>query len=159
MREWGVKGQMRALPLADSFYSLAPENTIVVSLPSGISESVKIESLRKLDKYALVSFYGINDPETALKYRGAILGTDKSLLPALKEGEYLYEQLIGLTVCTTEGNVIGQVSEIFETGSNDVYVVKGPDKEYLIPAIHDVIKEISLEEGRIFIRVLEGLLD
>ena len=150
---------MRALPLIDSFYSLAPENTIVASLPSGISESVKIKSLKKLNKHALVSFYGIDDPETALKYRGAILCADKSLLPVLQEGEYLCEQLIGLTVCTTEGNVIGQVSEIFETGSNDVYVVTGPDKEYLIPAIRDVIKEISLEEGRIFIRVLEGLLD
>ena len=150
---------MRALPLIDSFYSLAPENTIVVNLPSGVSESVKIKSLKKLNKYALVSFCGINDPETALKYRGAILGTDKSLLPVLQEEEYFYEQLIGLTVCTTEGNVIGQVSEIFETGSNDVYVVKGPDREYLIPAIHDVIKEISLEEGRIIIHPLEGLLD
>ena len=98
---------MRALPLTDSLYSLAPENTIVVNLPSGVSESMKIKSLKKLNKYALVSFYGINDPETALKYRGAILSADKSLLPVLQEEEYFYEQLIGLTVCTTDGNVIG----------------------------------------------------
>lgn len=150
---------MRALPLTDSLYSLAPEDTVVVSLPSGILESVKIKSLKKLNKYALVSFCGINDPETALTYRGAILGTDKSLLPVLQKNEYFYEQLIGLIVCTTEGNVIGRVSEIFETGSNDVYVVTGPDREYLIPAIHDVIKEISLEEGKIIIHTLEGLLD
>ena len=150
---------MRAVPLIASFYSLVHDAPIVVSLPSGISESVKIQSLKKLNKYALVSFCGINDPETALKYRGAILGTDKSILPVLQEDEYFYEQLIGLAVCTTEGNLIGRVSEIFETGSNDVYVVNGPDREYLIPAIHDVIKEISLEEGRIIIRTLEGLLD
>ena len=150
---------MRALPLTDSLYSLAPENSIVVSLPSGISESVKIKSLKKLNKYALVSFYGINDPETALKYRGALLSTDKNLLPVLREEEYFYEQLIGLAVCTTEGNIIGRISEIFETGSNDVYVVNGPDREYLIPAIRDVIKEISLEKQRIIILPLEGLLD
>jgi 16S rRNA processing protein RimM len=150
---------MRALPLTDSFYSLAPENTVVVNLRSGISESMKIKSLKKLNRYALVSFCGINDPETALKYRGAILGTGKSLLPVLQEEEYFYEQLIGLTVYTTEGSVIGQLSEIFETGSNDVYVVKGPDREYLIPSIRDVIKKISLEEGKIIIHTLEGLLD
>jgi len=150
---------MRALPLIDSFYSLAPENTVIVNLPSGVSEPVKIKSLKKLNKYALVSFCGINDPETAFKYRGAILGTDRGPLPVLKEEEYFYEQLIGLTVCTTEGTVIGCVSEIFETGSNDVYVVNGPDREYLIPAIHDVIKEIRLEKGRIIIHPLEGLLD
>jgi 16S rRNA processing protein RimM len=150
---------MRALPLIDNFYSLAPENTIVVNLPSGVSESMKIKSLQKLNKYALVSLFGINDPETALKYRGAILGTYKSLLPVLQEEEYFCDQLIGLSVCTAEGNVIGQVSEIFETGSNDVYVVKGPEREYLIPAIHDVIKEISLEKAIIIIHPLEGLLD
>jgi 16S rRNA processing protein RimM len=94
-----------------------------------------------------------------LKYRGAIISADKSLLPALQKEEYFYGQLIGLTVYTTDGNVIGTVSDIFETGSNDVYVVKTPDKEYLIPAIHDVIKKIDLQEKRITIQILEGLLD
>lgn len=150
---------MKALPLINSLYSLPPETEIAVNLPSGGSETRKIRALKKLNKYALVSFYGINDPETALKYRGAILSADKNLLPDLQAGEYFYDQIIGLTVYTTEGNIIGKVSDIFETGSNDIYVVKGPGKDYLIPAIHDVIKKINLEEGRIIIQVLEGLLD
>jgi len=150
---------MKALPLIDSFYSLAPENEISVILQSGFTESMKIKSLKKLNKYALVSFYGINDPETALKYRGAILSADKSLLPALQEEEYFYEQIIGLTVYTTDGNILGKITDIFETGSNDVYVVKGSDKEYLIPAIRDVIKEINLVEDKIIIQTVEGLLD
>ena len=118
-----------------------------------------IKSLKKVGRYALVSFYGINDPETALKYRGAILSADKGLLPVLEEEEYFYDQIIGLIVHTTEGNIIGRVSDIFETGSNDVYVVKGMNKEYLIPAIRDVIKEVKLKEGIIIVQVLEGLLD
>jgi 16S rRNA processing protein RimM len=150
---------MKALPLMDIFYLLAPENEISVNLPSGFTESMKIKSLKKLNRYALVSFYGINDPETALKYRGSILSADKSLLPALQEEEYFYEQIIGLTVYTTDGNIIGKVTDIFETGSNDVYVVKGSNKEYLIPAILDVIKEIKLEEEKIVIQTVEGLLD
>lgn len=150
---------MKALPLIDSFYLLAPENEISVILQSGFTESMKIKSLKKLNKYALVSFYGINDPETALKYRGAILNADKSLLPALQEEEYFYEQIIGLAVYTTDGDIIGKVSDIFETGSNDVYVVKGLNKEYLIPAIRDVIKEINLDEEKIIIQTVEGLLD
>ena len=132
---------------------------ITVKLATGASEALKIKSFKKLGKYALVSFYGINDPETALKYRGAILSADKSVLPALQEEEYFYEQLIGLTVYTTDGDAIGTVSDIFETGSNDVYVVKSLDREYLIPAIRDVIKEINLDERRIIIQILEGLLD
>jgi 16S rRNA processing protein RimM len=120
---------------------------------------MKIKSLKKLNRFALVSFYGINDPETALKYRGAILSAGKRLLPALHEEEYFYEQIIGLIVYTTHGTIIGTVSDIFETGSNDVYVVKGSNKEYLIPAIRDVIKEINLDEEKIIIQTIEGLLD
>ena len=150
---------MKALPLMDTFFLLAPENEISLNLPSGFIESMKIKSLKKFGRYALVSFYGINDPETALKYRGAILSADKSLLPALQEEEYFYEQIIGLTVYTTDGNILGKITDIFETGSNDVYVVKGSDKEYLIPAIRDVIKEINLGEDRITIQTVEGLLD
>lgn len=94
-----------------------------------------------------------------MKYRGAILSADRSLLPDLKEEEYFYEQIIGLTVYTTDGNIIGTVTDIFETGSNDVYVVKGSNKEYLIPAIRDVIKEISLEDKKVIIQTVEGLLE
>ncbi len=150
---------MKALPLNNMIYSTTSENEIIVDPPSGDSETRKIKTLRKLNKFVLVSFYGINDPETASRYRGAILSADRSLLPELQAEEYFYDQIIGLTVCTTEGSVIGKVSDIFETGSNDIYVVKGSGKEYLIPAIHDVIKKINLEEGKIIIRALEGLLD
>ena len=159
IKEWGVRGQMKALPLIDIFYSLATENQVVLNLPSGISEAMKIKSLKKLNKYAVVSFYEIDNPEIALKYRGAIIYADKSLLASLPEEVYFYDQLIGLAVCTEDGNSIGRITDIFPTGSNDVYAVKGPDKEYLIPAIHDVIKEINLKEGKIIIQALEGLLD
>jgi 16S rRNA processing protein RimM len=150
---------MKALPLMDVFYSLAPEYDVVLKLPSGISESVKIKSLKKLNKYALVSFYEIDTPETALKYRGAIIHANGSLLPSLREEEYFYCQIIGLAVHTTTGDNIGIIADIFPTGSNDVYVVKGRDREYLIPAIHDVIKEIDPQKGRIIIRLIDGLLD
>jgi 16S rRNA processing protein RimM len=150
---------MKALPLMDVFYSLAPEYEVVLKLSSGISESVKIKSLKKLNKYALVSFYEIDNPETALKYRGAIIHANRSLLPSLREEEYFYYQIIGLAVHTTTGDNIGIITDIFPTGSNDVYVVKGRDREYLIPAIHDVIKEIDPQEGRIIIRLIDGLLD
>ena len=112
-----------------------------------------------MNKYALISFYGINDPETALNYRGAIISADKSMMPSLDADEYFYDQIIGLRVSTTDGDKLGVVSDIFQTGSNDVYVVKGSGKEYLIPAIHDVIKEINLENKSLLVQVLEGLLD
>ena len=62
-------------------------------------------------------------------------------------------------VITSEGREIGRVAEILETGSNDVYAVRGQGKEYLIPAIKDIISRIDLRSGTIIITPMEGLLD
>jgi 16S rRNA processing protein RimM len=78
--------------------------------------------------------------------------------PAPSCGEY-YMTRLSVLPSIQQRNSIGRITDIFPTGSNDVYVVRGPDKEYLIPAIHDVIKEINLEAGKIIIQILEGLLD
>ena len=76
----------------------------------------------------------------------------------VKSQQYYYSDIIGCTVFDEEDSPIGRVIEIFETGANDVWVVKG-DKEYLIPYIADVVKEIDVEGRRIQISPMEGLLD
>jgi len=77
----------------------------------------------------------------------------------LQKNEFYHRQIIGLMVITSEGREIGRVAEILETGSNDVYVVRGQGKEYLIPAIKDIISRIDLRSGTIIITPMEGLLD
>jgi 16S rRNA processing protein RimM len=150
---------MKAIPLSNRIYTLPTETEIVLHLSSGLTECRKLSSARKAGKYAILSIEGINSPERASEYRGADIEADKSLMPDLPETEYFHDQIIGLIVCTPDGTVIGKVSEIFETGSNDVYVVEGIEKEYLIPAIRDVILEVNLEGGKLIIQPIEGLLD
>jgi len=77
----------------------------------------------------------------------------------LRENEFYHRQIIGLVAITSEGREIGKVVEIMETGSNDVYVVRGQGKEYLIPAVKDVISSVDLDSGTITIIPIEGLLD
>jgi 16S rRNA processing protein RimM len=76
----------------------------------------------------------------------------------LGEDEYYWYQIIGLQVWTVEGRFLGKVTDILPTGSNDVYVVTGPEGEALVPAIEDVIALIDLEEGRLVVNPLEGML-
>jgi 16S rRNA processing protein RimM len=96
--------------------------------------------------------------DAASRYENSLLSVERGSVP-LEDGEFFYDQIIGLSAFTTEGALIGQVVDIFETGSNDVYVVRQDAKEYLIPAIKDVVKEIDLGNKRIIIKVMEGLLD
>ncbi len=78
----------------------------------------------------------------------------------LPAGEYYYWQILGLRVRTIEGEYLGEVSQILETGANDVYIVRTDDGEdLLIPAIRSVIQKIDLEHGVIEIEVIPGLLD
>ena len=75
----------------------------------------------------------------------------------LPEGEYFHFQLIGLRVVTVEGEALGEVSEIIETGSNDVYVVNGPAGQVLIPAIASVVQQVDLEQGVMAVQLMEGM--
>jgi 16S rRNA processing protein RimM len=83
----------------------------------------------------------------------------RSQLPKLEEDEYYWYDLIGLEVVTVDGERLGSIAEIFETGSNDIYVVRGGKREYLIPAVSAVIDSVDLEGGRMLITPPEGLLD
>ena len=90
---------------------------------------------------------------------GSELYVKLSQLPDPDEGEYYWRDLIGLTVVTDLGVELGSLVDIFETGSSDIYVVRGESKEYLIPAIADVITLVDLPGKKMIITPLDGLLD
>jgi 16S rRNA processing protein RimM len=138
---------------------LKPDSFVFLVTPDGIKEKKLIRSARIHNKFLVISFRDINDPETASKYRNSLIKVKKSDLPSLKDGEFFYDQIIGLSVFTTDGQLVGIIEEIFDAGSNDVYVVKSGNKEYLIPAIKEVIKKIEHKEKRVVIEVINGLLD
>ena len=75
----------------------------------------------------------------------------------MEEGEYFHFQLLGLRVLTEEREELGQITEILETGSNDVYVVSGAGGEVLIPALVDVVLEVRLDEGQMIVDLPDGL--
>jgi 16S rRNA processing protein RimM len=101
----------------------------------------------------IAKLVGVNDREAAQAFSGIDIGVPSDLLPSLEEGEYYWSQLEKLTVLTLTGENLGRVSHLFETGSNDVLVVRGNAESYdrrerLIPYLPDqVIKEINLETG------------
>ena len=80
-------------------------------------------------------------------------------MPPLPDGQYYHHQLIGLKVRTTEGELLGDITEVLTGRSNDNYIVRGEQGEVLIPAIEDVIKAIDLEQGYITIEPIDGLLE
>ena len=99
------------------------------------------------------------DINQVLPLVGRELYVRRSQLPPLADDEFYWFDLIGLRVVTDEGLELGRLENIMETGSNDVYLVRAEGKEYLIPAIEEVVKAIDLDAGVMTISPLEGLLD
>ena len=107
----------------------------------------------------LVTFEGLNTPEQAGKYRNQLAYVTTADRPPLPEGEYYHHQVIGLKVIDEQGGMLGTITEILETGANDVYVVRadiGP--EILIPAVDEFVRAVDLERGELRVRLAPGLL-
>ncbi len=106
-------------------------------------QPVKLEASRTQDKGILVKFADYDNPERARLLTGKKIAVQRLQLPNLKKGEFYWSDLEGLTVINADGALLGKVAYLLETGSNDVLVVKG-DKEYAIPYLPEVIKDVDL---------------
>lgn len=106
----------------------------------------------------LVAFEGVDSPEAARMLTGSTLVLDEADMPPAEEGVVYWYQLMGLEVRTVDGEVLGTIRDIFETGANDIYVVEGPRGEVLIPSTPEVLVERNLDEGVVVVNPIPGLL-
>ena len=151
---WGIRGEIKVEVVTDFPERFAPQKIVYLN-----TSPLEIESCRPHKQHLVVKLATIDSVEDAEKLRGQDLTIPRSELYPLPEGQYYTFQLIGLKVVTTEGKLLGRITEIMTTGSNDVYIVEGKRGEILIPAIEDVVKSIDLKKGKIVIEAIEGLLD
>jgi 16S rRNA processing protein RimM len=103
-------------------------------------------------KEALVKLAGLDSPEEAAERRGQLVRIALADAPPLPEGEYYHYQLLGIDAVDEAGTFLGRLAEIIETGSNDVYVVRGPAGEVLLPVIEGVILSVDPDAGRMVVR-------
>ena len=107
----------------------------------------------------LMKLKGIDTLEQADLLRQSYLLVDRADEEPLEEGVYYIVDLLGLEVYTDDNKLLGKVDDIFNTGSNDIYVVKDEmGKQILLPGIPDVLKNVDLEKGRITVHLIPGLI-
>lgn len=156
---YGYQGMVRIMPLTD-FPERFKKLKTVILWQNGKGSKAVVETARSHKESYLLKLQGIDSLETAKDYRNALLKIDESQLYPLPAGHYYHFQLQGLSVYDEEKGFLGELTEVLETGANDVYVVQSPDLgEILLPAIKDVILEVSLEENIMRVKLLPGLID
>lgn len=154
----GIRGTMRVFPTTEDPSRFERLKEIIVEI-RGKRETFHIQKVAFHKQFVLLTVKEITDINVAELYKnGRILIPDAMAIPLGKD-EYYNRDLYGLKVVTEEGEELGEITEIFPTGSNDVYVVKkdGKGKELLLPAIKDCIKNVDLENGVMTVKLLEGL--
>ncbi len=150
---WGVKGKLKVKLETDFPQRFAPGSKIYTN-----RQPMTIDSAEWHGDKLVIKLNTIDSIEDARKLRGKTIEIHHNQVHPLPEGQYYYFQLIGLEVWTTQGELLGSITEIITTGSNDNYVVRGAKGETLIPAIEDVVKSIDLDKKQVVIEAIPGLL-
>ncbi|MBC8557332.1 ribosome maturation factor RimM [Jutongia hominis] len=154
----GIRGEVKIFPTTDDVkrFDYLKEAYIDAG-----KEKIKVEvsNVRYFKNLVIVKFKGIDNINDIERYKGKdLLVTRENALP-LEEGEYYLADIIGANVYTEDGNLFGSLEDVIETGANLVYSVQHEGKEVLLPVIDDCVKEVNVEEKKVIVHIMKGLLD
>ncbi len=148
----GIKGEVKLNPWTDDLYDILDLDVLYQK----DGTVLKIENARVHKNTVIIKFCSVNDMTAAEKMRGMVIFTEKTPLP---EGRYYIKDLIGLTAITEEGT-LGELTDVFNTGANDIYEIRTTDGRRLyLPVIEGVIGDVDLSAKTIFVTIPEGLED
>ena len=155
---FGIKGEAKVVPFTDDITRFDDLKKVYVKTKK--TETLyKVESVRYHKNMVLMKLKGIDNPEDANLLRQSYLLVDRENEEPLEEGVYYIVDLLGLEVYSDDNKLLGTVQDIFNTGSNDIYDVKDElGKRILLPGIPDVIKEVDLENKKIIVHLIPGLI-
>ena len=159
LRPHGVKGLLRIRSYAQSEKTFLNAGTVFLKTHLGETREHGVLSVSPHQRIFLLKLKGLGSLEEAETYRGAAIFVKRGSLSRESDEEYFWHEIIGLQVYLKSGEYLGTIREVFPTGSNDVFVLREGSAEILIPATHDVVREIDLERKRMIIDAMEGMLE
>lgn len=155
---FGIKGMVKVKPFTDNIEQFEELEKIYIKNKSGKKE-YQIQEVKFHKQMVLIKFEGIDNPEDAELLRNSYVLINRKDTKPLEEGTYYIVDLLGSEVYTDENILLGKVEDIFNTGSNDIYVVKDElGKQILLPGIPDVIKQVDIENKKITVHIIPGLM-
>ena len=153
-RTHGLKGELKFFPTDQEELAVQNDQKILLG-----EAAFKIKSVRGAKSPFIIKFEGVDSIEAAQSLVGQEVLAAREDFESLPEGEYYRFEIEGLKVFDDTGKYYGFIEEIIETGSNDVYVVRENDKEWLVPMIDSVVQSIDLEQGKLIFHCVEGLFE
>ena len=154
---FGIKGFVKVVPYTEDISRFKQLDKVFL-VKDNIKKEYEIEEIKYHKNFVLVKFKYINTVEDAETLRNYYIQVKRENLGELEEGTYYIADLLGLDVYSEDGKLLGVLEDIYNTGSNDIYVVREKNgKQILLPAINDVIKEINIKDKKILVHLINGL--
>lgn len=154
----GVRGELKVAPFSQLREVWAHLSRLWLTQGEQV-ESFLVERIRQGGRYLILKLRNVDHPEVAERFRGWEIAVPPDRLPPLPAGQFYSFQLVGLSVVTERGKVVGQIEEIWPMVAHDIYCVTGERGQVLIPAVKEIVRDIDLDQGRVIIRAPEGLLE
>ncbi len=152
----GLRGEVKVVPWTD--YPEVFEEIDKVFTADG--REFNIKGIKYQKSNIILKFSEINDIDDAEKLKNKTLLAERDSLGELPEGVFYVTDLIGLNVISDEGEILGKISDVLQTGANDIYEVERDGKKpLLLPVIDDVVLNVDIEAGNVTVHLMEGLLD
>jgi 16S rRNA processing protein RimM len=154
----GIRGEVKVFPTTDDPTRFKKLKQVFLDTGKGYLE-MEIEQVKFFKQFVILKFKGYDDINEIEKFKKKSLLVDRAHAVKCKKDEYFIADLIGLSVYTEDGSHLGTLVDVLQTGANDVYTVEMEDKrEVLIPAIGECILDVDLDERKMQVHLLKGLL-
>lgn len=154
----GVRGEVKVFPTTDDVTRFRQLKKVYLDTGREMLP-LEIQNVKFFKQFAILKFKGIDNINDIEKYRGKSLMIDREDAVDLDEDEYFIADMIGMKVCTEDGSEFGTLKDVMETGANDVYIIDSLEHgEILIPAIRECILDVDMDEERMTIHLMEGLV-
>ena len=150
---FGIKGEVKVALYTENINNFKKGNKIYVN-----NKEMQVEHSRLQKNMLILKLKGVDNMTDAEDLRDSIITVERNK-KELPSGTYYIADLIGLDVYTDEGALLGKIIDIYNTGANDIYTVKNLEgKEVLLPAIKEVVKQVDLQNEKIIVHILKGLI-
>lgn len=153
----GIRGEVKVFPTTDDVTRFKRLKEVLLDTGKEYL-SMEIVQVRFFKNLVILKFKGIDNINDIEKYKGKSLMVSREHAVALEKNEYFIADLIGLRAVSDEGEDLGTLQDVLQTGANDIYVIRKPgEDELLVPAIRDCVKKVDLAAGEITLHLLKGL--
>ncbi len=154
----GVHGEVKVFPTTDDVNRFKKLKEVLLDTGQGKRLPLSVASVKFFKQFVILKFQGYDSINDIEKYRGLSLFVTRENAVELQKDEYFIADLLGMQVLDEEERKIGTLEDVIETGANDVYVIRRETgAQLLLPAIKQCVLSVEPEDGRMIVRVPEGL--